>query len=296
MAHNDVEVSVLCIAYNHEKYIRKALDAFVAQKTNFKYEVLINDDASTDNTAEIIREYAEEYPDIIKPYFQTENQYSQNKSNLQFLGERAKGKYFAFCEGDDYWIDNDKLQKQYDVMASNPNVSLCVHKVQCVNEDMSANMGIIPEERLNINQDRVITQDEFSDILFVRGSYAFHTSSYFVTRELFFSEERKKMIGKMNGDQIIMSCSLLYGDVYYINEIMSHRRMMTIGNSHQRFAESSVEKKVTHLLKYYKGCSFFVHFYIFSNQFIEFIWDLYVYRCNIIIKLLMIILKKSGKK
>ena len=75
--NDDVVVSVLCIAYNHEKYIRSALDGFVNQKTNFRYEVLINDDASTDHTAAIIAEYEAKYPDIIKPVYQTENQYSK---------------------------------------------------------------------------------------------------------------------------------------------------------------------------------------------------------------------------
>lgn len=125
-----VVVSVHCLTYNHEKFIAEAIESFLMQKTNFKFEILIHDDASTDRTPEIIKEYELKYPGLIKPIFQTENQYSKRKSfntlNLNNL-IRAKGKYIAVCEGDDYWIDPYKLQKQVDMMEKNPNCSLCVH-------------------------------------------------------------------------------------------------------------------------------------------------------------------------
>lgn len=96
-------VSICCITYNHEKYISEALESFLMQKTSFKYEILIHDDASTDNTAKIIREYEKKFPEIIKPIYQIENQYSKgNKINLVYNFPRAKGKYIAICEGDDY--------------------------------------------------------------------------------------------------------------------------------------------------------------------------------------------------
>ena len=109
-----VMVSVICNTYNHEKYIKSALDGFVMQKTNFEYEVLIHDDASTDSTADIIREYEKKYPDIIKPIYQSENQYSKKVPiSKTYQYSRAKGKYIAICEGDDYWTDPFKLQKQF---------------------------------------------------------------------------------------------------------------------------------------------------------------------------------------
>ena len=103
-----IMVSIVCNAYNQELYIREALESFVAQKTNFKFEILVHDDASTDTTADIIREYESKYPDIIKPIYQTENQYSKNVSITALQHQRANGKYIAFCEGDDYWIDEYK--------------------------------------------------------------------------------------------------------------------------------------------------------------------------------------------
>ena len=99
---DEIMVSIICTAYNHEKYIRDALDGFVSQKTNFKFEILVNDDASTDRTAEIIREYEMKYPDLMRPVYQTENQYSKGvRISHDILIPRARGKYLAYCEGDD---------------------------------------------------------------------------------------------------------------------------------------------------------------------------------------------------
>ena len=128
MDENDIKVSVYCLAYNHEKFIRNTLDGFVSQKTNFKYEVIIHDDASTDNTTNIIREYEEKYPDIIKPIYQTENQYSKGIGIIpNYIVPRIRGKYVAACEGDDYWCDDYKLQKQFDYMEKHSECSMCVH-------------------------------------------------------------------------------------------------------------------------------------------------------------------------
>lgn len=125
-----IVVSVICNAYNHEKYIRQALDSFVMQKTDFAVEVLIHDDASTDKTAQIIREYEEKYPELIKPIYQQENQYSQKiPVTLTYQFPRVKGEFVAFCEGDDYWTDPYKLQKQVDALRAHPEVDICTHAV-----------------------------------------------------------------------------------------------------------------------------------------------------------------------
>ena len=130
MENDNILVSICTLAYNHEPYIKQCLDGFIMQKTNFKYEVLINDDASTDKTASIIREYAKEYPEIIKPIFQEENQHSQGVAiSASFLYPRAQGKYIAKCEGDDYWTDPLKLQKQVDFLEANENYSTVFHPV-----------------------------------------------------------------------------------------------------------------------------------------------------------------------
>lgn len=120
-----IMVSIVCNTFNHEKYVRDALESFVTQKTNFEYEVLVYDDASTDKTADIIREYEEKYPTLIKPVYQTVNQYSQGLLPDKQNRDRAIGKYVAYCEGDDYWIDDHKLQKQVDYMETHPDCTFC---------------------------------------------------------------------------------------------------------------------------------------------------------------------------
>ena len=120
-------VSICCITYNHENYIRDAIEGFLMQKTTFPIEIIIHDDASTDKTAEIVKSYAEKHPDLILPILQAENQYSKGIPISTYAYPKARGKYIAFCEGDDYWTDPYKLQKQVDFLESNPDCSWCFH-------------------------------------------------------------------------------------------------------------------------------------------------------------------------
>lgn len=127
---SEIGVSILCLAFNHEQYIADALEGFLKQKTTFPFEVIIHEDASTDGTAGIIRQYEEKYGDIIFPIYQKENQYSKCVNiNDRFMLPRARGKYVALCDGDDFWTDPYKLQKQYDAMEANPECLMCLHKV-----------------------------------------------------------------------------------------------------------------------------------------------------------------------
>ena len=117
MIKKNILVTVKCTVYNHEPYLRQCLDGFVMQKTNFAFEVLVHDDASTDGSKAIIEEYAERYPNIIKPMYETVNQYQIGGFYriIQLMNKYVQGKYIAICEGDDYWIDPLKLQKQVDL-------------------------------------------------------------------------------------------------------------------------------------------------------------------------------------
>ena len=125
---DEIVVSVLCLAYNHEAWIRNALEGFVSQQAPFRFEVLVHDDASTDGTADIIREYAARYPELIRPVFQTENQYSRGVPvSLRYLAPRIRGRYVALCEGDDYWTDPHKLAKQVAALEARPDVDICAH-------------------------------------------------------------------------------------------------------------------------------------------------------------------------
>ncbi len=124
-------VSICSITYNHAPYIRQCLDGFLMQQCNFDYEIIINDDCSTDGTTDIIREYASKYPGIIKPIYHEENEYSKGVRGMfaTYVFPKAQGKYIALCEGDDYWTDPLKLQKQVDFLESHPDYSMCCSDV-----------------------------------------------------------------------------------------------------------------------------------------------------------------------
>ena len=124
--NESILVSIQCLVFNHEPFLRRCLDGFVMQKTDFCYEAIVHDDASSDNSANIIREYAEKYPEIIKPIFETENQFSKHDGSLgRIIQKEFRGKYIALCEGDDFWTDPLKLQKQVDYLESHPDCTLC---------------------------------------------------------------------------------------------------------------------------------------------------------------------------
>lgn len=125
---DQVYLTVFCLAYNHGQYIKQCLDGFVLQQTNFKFEVVVHDDASTDDTARIIQSYADKYPGLIVPILEEENQFSKrNNSISRIVIPYFRGKYIAFCEGDDYWIDQNKLQRQVDFLDSHTDYTMCFH-------------------------------------------------------------------------------------------------------------------------------------------------------------------------
>lgn len=125
-------VSVHMITYNHEKFIAQAIEGVLMQKTDFPFELIIGEDCSTDRTREIVVDYANKYPDIIKPILHEKN--VGMKANGRACRAASRGKYIAICEGDDYWIDPLKLQKQVDFMESHPECSFCFTMCQRVNE------------------------------------------------------------------------------------------------------------------------------------------------------------------
>ena len=176
MEDRPVKLSVTCMAYNHEKYIRQTLEGFVSQQTDFAFEVLVNDDLSTDGTAAVIREYAEKYPDIIRPFFQEKNLFSQHIDPLDaVLFPAARGQYLAACEGDDCWIDPTKLQRQVDFLDAHPDYSACVHN--SLGEYIGS--GKEPKPLFPRTGDRDIG---FETV--IQGmSHSFHTSSIVARRE-----------------------------------------------------------------------------------------------------------------
>ena len=214
-----IKVSVYCMAYNHAPYIKSALDGFVNQKTSFKYEVFVHDDASTDGTAEIIKEYANKYPDIIKPVLETENQYSKGVIVLnQILFPMMSGKYIGICEGDDYWCDDRKLQLEYDFLEKHLDYSACTHNSlihDCKTGKERPMFGL---------KDKEILFDEVAK----GGLSCYHISSVLYRREYAI---RPKCFYEPEGGDFPQSLYLTSsGRVHYYGRVMSVYRHGTKGS------------------------------------------------------------------
>ncbi|MCI8948468.1 MAG: glycosyltransferase family 2 protein [Lachnospiraceae bacterium] len=212
-ASDEILVSISCITFNHETYIARALDSFLMQKTNFNFEILVYDDASTDRTQEIIREYEAKYPDRIKPYYQKENQYSQGKYNVEgfFNYPRAKGTYIAMCDGDDYWTDPNKLQLQVDYMEAHPECAMCLHSAKIETQEKAIQSLEIRPYRKN----RLILPGEVID-----------KASNYPTASLLFRTEYTRDLKDYYyvspvGDIPIQLHMAAKGTVYYMDRKMS---------------------------------------------------------------------------
>ena len=130
-----VYISCVCIVFNQEKYIQDTINGFLAQISEYKFEIVIHDDVSTDNTRKILLEYKNKYPSIIKLILQKENQYQQGKKITSIAISHANGEFIALCEGDDFWIDNKKLQQQ--IVLLNKNINICISKAISLYSDNS---------------------------------------------------------------------------------------------------------------------------------------------------------------
>ena len=216
---NSIAVSIICNAYNHEPYIRDALESFVMQRTSFAFEVLVHDDASTDKTADIIREYEAKYPDIIKPIYQTENQYTKGGVS-RFQESRIKGKYVAFCEGDDYWTDPYKLQKQYDAMEAHPEVDICAHSAIKINAENKQQIAVIAPR----NKDCIISTE---DVIYGEGGFV-ATNSLFYRAELYSKNYEFRKILRL--DYTLQILGSLRGGMLYLSDYMSAYRYMVPGS------------------------------------------------------------------
>lgn len=213
MDNQDIKVTIRCITYNQKDYIRQCLDGFVMQRTNFRFEAIVHDDASTDGTDEIVREYAEKYPDIIKPIFETENQYSKHDGSLgRIMNANTRGKYVAICEGDDYWTDPLKLQKQADFLDANPQCSLTYHACK--------NVFSTPCKVNSLTGENV--KDFYSDVDFVIH-YPFQTATVMYRKEILDSDLYKKAqaIGCVFGDVLLYFSASRFGTIEGVNEKMS---------------------------------------------------------------------------
>ena len=247
---NDILVSVCCITYNQVFYIRQCLDGFLMQKTNFKFEVIIHDDCSTDGTTDVIREYVEKYPDLIKPIFQERNQYQNGCKRIlaTFVYPKAQGKYIALCEGDDYWTDPLKLQKQFDVLESHKECSICFCKINKILKDGTPTGETFPMS--NRIKAGIVTIDDFFAEEFSNDNWCFQTSSFFFRSELLLKNDPERVTFFSHfhvGDLPTVLWSLLHGNGFYIDEVGSCYRVFSGGFTtyrvlHEDWALKNIDK------------------------------------------------------
>lgn len=219
MEQKKIDVSILCICYNQSKYIREAIDSFLSQETKgLNIEIIINDDCSTDGTQKILYEYENKYPNQIKVIYHDENQWKKKKGgNLaRFLYPIAKGKYIALCEGDDFWIDKNKIQKQYDLLEKYENIACSFHNASIVNsknEDQEKLFFDNKKMSSLISAEQAILDD------FIPTASLFFRN-YFIDEgvpEYFFNE--------FCGDLPLRLFLASKGDYHYLNEVMSIYRI-----------------------------------------------------------------------
>lgn len=230
MSNNeDVLVSVICEVYNHEPYLRECLEGFVMQQTNFLYEILIHDDASTDGSVAIIREYEQKYPNLFKPIYQKENQYSKGVSIWRDIQiPRAQGKYIAICEGDDYWTDPLKLQKQVDILEADETLMACCTDCSVVDN----HSALLKEKRGGVVKGDIQGRYNLRD--FFRDNHQYPTLSV-VYRRAHTREVQQKHAHTINaflGDWTLWICLLIYGDMYFLNEVTCAYRINPTSVTH----------------------------------------------------------------
>lgn len=219
---NTPKVSVLCTTYNQSKYIEQCLKSLLNQITDFDYEIIVHDDASTDGTTDILNEYKKRYKDKIVLILQKKNQYSQHVNiDATYLLPKAKGEYIALCEGDDFWTDSYKLQRQYEFMEKNKEYSLCAHAGYYADE----NGEIINDKTfMPFNKSRTVTMEQ------VLTGWNFPTNSLFIRRESYGDGVVPFRGDCANGDYALTVYLATKGKIYYMSELMSAYRLNSVGS------------------------------------------------------------------
>lgn len=231
-------VAIECLAYNHAPYIRQCLDGFVMQKTDFPFIAIVHDDASADDTAKIILEYAQNYPDIIKPILETENQYSKKDGSLGRIIKKAipeDVKYIALCEGDDYWTDPYKLQKQVNYMEGHPE---CVLTHTGFSYFENGEITIAEKEGEKIKE---ISDAKIIFNILNGNNYRIQTCTaiYRLTTYYKILPQLKKINGLfLMGDTPLWVNLLQYGTIHYIDSPTSVYRIGNDSASHPKSLKS----------------------------------------------------------
>jgi glycosyltransferase involved in cell wall biosynthesis len=228
----NTKVTVLVATFNHESYVRQCLDSVLMQRIPFRVQVLVHDDASTDRTADIVRQYEKEFPGLIKAVCQETNQYSRGRYADEFLLPLSRGEYIAICEGDDYWTDEYKLVKQVEALDANRECDLCIHRAVMINcaDGGQSSIGVYG------SQDRVVPLVEI--VLKERGQIP--TASTVIRAKCFeeahaFTTARPWLTV---GDIYTHFFGARRGGAIYIDQPMSAYRYLAPGSWNERTADN----------------------------------------------------------
>lgn len=230
MFNNEPLVSICCLTYNHESFVRRAFDSFLMQKVDFEYEILIHDDASTDSTQEIIKEYCNLYPNLFKPILQTVNQHLKNVPiPVQFQFPRVKGKYIAFCEGDDYWVDSYKLSKQVNFLETNKEYIGTAHQCLIVDEKDTLIARYSPTYLQLYKKGKVFTYKDAE-----KYKMPGQTATLVFRNSAILNYKLSDWTSSLYDFSLVAFLSL-QGDIYVFPEIMSaYRRVTKTGLSYSK--------------------------------------------------------------
>ena len=221
---DDIIISIYVATYNHENYIARALDSILMQKTNYKFEVLVGEDCSTDRTREILKEYEKKHPGFFTMFYREKNMYNSECNNQRDLRQRCKGKYIIGLEGDDFWTDENKLQKQVDFLEKNPEYIAVAHNTVVVGEDSEPNGETYPE----CKDEEYTFKHFFSEIM--PGQLTTVICHNYMIDDNFDSAIMNK--GLIPGDRLLYFALLCYGKIYCMQETMSaYRHITTHGTS-----------------------------------------------------------------
>lgn len=255
-----VYISILCITFNQDSYIKDAINSFLSQETKFKFEIIINNDCSTDSTANILEYYQQKYPNIIRVITPSANQYS-NCPNQPFLNtvNESKGRYVSICEGDDYWISANKLQLQFDFMEKNTDCLICIHdaSIEYLGENTNYRFSVS-----SIDKNIVDTILPFS---YYAKSYKqlSPTASYFIRNNDYFK--------RITNDFLLAPCIDLYWEAMlgasngfgFINKKLSVYRLGAINSVYNE--NNSIMKKVAFKRKVIEYLNYSLQFFTGSS-------------------------------
>lgn len=235
-------VSICCATYNHEAYIEDAICGFLAQETNFPFEVIIRDDASEDGTTAIVKQYAARYPNIVKAVINPENEFRKGIRPSQIWPKLASGKYLAICEGDDFWTSPHKLQKQVELLERHPEAVMSVALTDFFRQED----GVVERVRT--------TTASSSELIYfeeLQGLY-FHTSTYVIRAILFSAVVRDHFFGNTAmGDTALRAILITHGPFAVLPEVVSVYRITGAGiwtalsQEHRLAWEFQVAKRLT---------------------------------------------------